>query len=217
MIGVSGTDSAIVADQPALRGLVVIRRDEQQGIHADLRGFPAHFDGTLRAVRTGAGNDGNAPGDRFHTAPYDIHMFRDIQCGRLAGRAADDDGICPFGDLPLQDLVEFLREEGTVLVHRRDDRHTGTSENCHDKTSLSIQEKRSERALHISAVCYGSMLEALHLAMTVMDLFAPCPRKCSLPAAPFGVFPFLLLSSVCRYIPQNTDETRDLYPVIGKL
>ena len=37
---------------------------------------------------------------------------------------------------------------------------------------------------------------ALHLAMTVMSFFTPCPRKKCQASYPFGIFPFGMSSSV---------------------
>ena len=119
----------VMTEQAALCGFVVIRCDQQQGIHAKIRRLAAHLNGALCAVGTSPCDDRNTSSDCIHAALDHVHVLRHIQCGRLAGRTADDDGIRALRDLPLQDLIQLFRKKRTVFMHRRNDRHAGTSEN----------------------------------------------------------------------------------------
>ncbi len=104
-------DSGVMRNQPALRRLVVIGRDNQRTVRADLFGELHKPDGLDRVVRSGTGNDRHATVGGLHDHLDDALVFLVRQGRRFAGGADGDQPVRAFGDMPFYEGLQ------RVFVH----------------------------------------------------------------------------------------------------
>ena len=124
----SGSDRRIVIHQSILRRLIIVGRDEQQTVRAELFSFLAHHDRVSRIVRARPGNDRDPSADDIDGELYDFQMFVILKCRRFAGSPDADDRIRMIFDLILEKGFERVVIHFPILLHRRDKGNTGTSE-----------------------------------------------------------------------------------------
>ena len=119
-------NGAEVAVQAFLCRLVVIGHDRKMRLRA---GFPrkaGKFDGFLRGIAAGAGDDGQTPGDVVDGKANQLAVFFHGHGGRFTRGADDDDGVRAFGNVQVKELGEGLAVQRAVCKHGRDDRDDGT-------------------------------------------------------------------------------------------
>ena len=130
----------VVGDKACLAGLVVVGRDQQQGVGTvglSLLGPP---DGVLGIVGAGTRDHRHAPGNLFDRIADALGMLLVGQCRGLTGRAADDDGVGAMGNLVLNDAAQLVIVDAAVCVHRGDDGHGGSCKNGFLHTNFSLHQ-----------------------------------------------------------------------------
>ena len=122
-------DRREVLDESLRSRLVVVGRDEQKRVGADLTGVPRESDRVIGVVRARARDDRDASGDPLDTVADALAVLLVGERRRLAGRSADDDGVGRIRDLALDHLAELLI---VYLVVREggDDGDRRSGENC---------------------------------------------------------------------------------------
>ena len=121
MHGVGNRDK--IRHQPFLRRFIVIRRNAQQRVRADVFSMDAHLHRVGRIVAAAASDHRDALFRHFDSAFNHPFMFLIGQRRRFAGCAARDDRVRPFLNLPLDQFREFVEIDGIVLRKWRDNRH----------------------------------------------------------------------------------------------
>ena len=86
-------DRAEVVEHAGLAGLVVVGRDQQQPVGADLLGLLGQLDRVGGGVGADAGDDRGAVADGVLDRGQDLAVLGDARGGRLARRAGDDDAV----------------------------------------------------------------------------------------------------------------------------
>lgn len=104
-------DGREVADEALLRGLVVVRRHHEQAVRAGGLGLPREFQGVLRVVGSGTGDDHGAVADRLDDRAQKLALLFVARRRRLAGRPVDDQAVVA----PLVDQVG-REARGAVVV-----------------------------------------------------------------------------------------------------
>ena len=115
-------DGEEVLDQPAPIGLVVIGRDDQKPIRAQVLRFHGIGNGRARVVRARAHDQRDAPGNHIHGA---FHQFRALRAreGRgFAGRPQGDNRVGFRFNLPIDQLF-IGRQIHLAFGKGRDQRH----------------------------------------------------------------------------------------------
>ena len=126
--------------QAALRGLVVIRGDEQQCIRAVALRILREHDRGLGGVAAGAGNDRNAVRGHFHCEADDLAVLLLGERRAFAGRSGDDKCVCAVLDLIVDQSPELIIIHGAVCMewcHKRNG-STGKNRRLHSQTILSV-------------------------------------------------------------------------------
>ena len=113
-----------MAVETFLRGTVVVRRDEQCGIRAELLAFHRHLDGLARGIRSRARDHQRALFRHLHGEFDHAEVLRVIERGRFAGGAHGDDARDASGDLRLDEAGECGLVE-PVIAERCDERGVG--------------------------------------------------------------------------------------------
>ena len=93
-------------DEPGLRRLVIIGRNNERGCRACFFGMACEIKRFLRRVRAGSGNDGHATSRRANANFHHAQMLIMAQCRRLARRAARHQPVRASVDLALDQRVQ---------------------------------------------------------------------------------------------------------------
>ena len=121
-------DRLEVRDDPALRRLVVVRRDDEEAVGAELVRLPRSGAPSARRVRAGAGDDGGAVADRLDPRRGSGRAARRRRasgsrrsCPRPRGRRSR----CRRGE---REALEGVEVDRAVLAQRRRDRGQDAAE-----------------------------------------------------------------------------------------
>ena len=115
-------DGGEVAVDALLVGLVVVRRDEQQAVHALLDEAGGLALGLEGGVGARAADDGDAAGHALHDAARDGEVLLVGHRGGLAGGAEHEDAVGAVIKMEIDEALEGLKVDGAVLAKRRDER-----------------------------------------------------------------------------------------------
>ena len=126
-----GRDGPVMGIQAVLGGLVVVRRDQQDRVRAQLFRFFGHHDRVGRIVGAGARDDRSPTFDDLYRPADGLQMFIILQGRRFAGCTADNEGVCVIGQLILDQGLQSVVIDLPVLFHRCDQRHAGSFKNSH--------------------------------------------------------------------------------------
>ena len=99
-------DRTEVLDEPALGGFVVIRRDQQQRVCAQIFGKHGHLHCRFGGIGACAHYDGQLAFQLFHREFYDGLFLVQGHGGGLSRRAEDDDGVHAACELIVQNAVK---------------------------------------------------------------------------------------------------------------
>ena len=108
-----------VADDRPLRRLVVVRRDDEDRVDAELRRLLRQVGGVAGVVRAGTGDHRRAVADLVHGRPEEIELLGVAQRRRLAGRPADDEPVGAVLDEEGRELAEPVEVDRAVRTERR--------------------------------------------------------------------------------------------------
>src|SRR3954467_10394425 len=114
-------DRAEVLDDPTGGGLVVVRRDDEEPVYAELVRFTRQGNGVSGGVRAGAGDNGAAPAQDVNRDPEQLEPLVVREIRALAGRAGDDEPIGTTLDEVLREFAEALEVDRSIAPERRDD------------------------------------------------------------------------------------------------
>ena len=116
-------------DKPFLRAFVVVRRDDQKSVRAEILRHTASFDCVARAIRACADYDGNST-SRLLYANFDhLLLFFFGQRCRLARSAERDKSVHAACDLSFHDFAKSLHVHFVIFCERGDERGGCASEN----------------------------------------------------------------------------------------
>ncbi len=121
-------DGAKVPVEAFLRGLVVVRHDRKAGIGACVFRRLRELDGFGRGISASAGHDGDAAARVGYGQPDQFLVFVDIDGGRFPRGPDDDDAVGTLLDVEIDERLEALEIEASVVLHRRNDRNQGPGE-----------------------------------------------------------------------------------------
>ena len=113
----SGRDRLEVLDDRPLRRLVVVRRHDEDAVHAERRRLLREMDGMRGVVRAGAGDDGRALADGLARGREEEELLLVAQRRRLAGRAADDDAVRAIVDEIRREVAEAVDVDRAVRLN----------------------------------------------------------------------------------------------------
>lgn len=136
------SDVGVVLDKTGLSGLIVIRSDDEQAIHAAGLCVQGQIQRGHGAVTAGAGDDLD-PVIHLLDAVFDGGLvLLDGLGGGFAGGAADGDGAGAACDLKLDQLAQLIKINA-VFVIGSDDSHTSAGKNrsLHRSIILSIKNQ----------------------------------------------------------------------------
>ena len=122
-------DLPVMRVQAVLRRLVIVRRHKQERVRAKLLRFLGHHDSVRRIVGAGTGDDGNASLRALDREADRLQMLRIVKRRCLTGGSADNQCVCSFSNLILDQRVHHVVIDLFVLFHRCHQRDTGSSEN----------------------------------------------------------------------------------------
>ena len=109
-------DRLEVGHDPALRRLVVVRRDHEEPVGADLVRRLGHANRVARVVRAGAREDGGPVADRVDPGPDQVDPLVVVERRALARRPGDDDPVGAVVDEILRDALERIEVDRAVLA-----------------------------------------------------------------------------------------------------
>jgi len=135
-----------MGDEALLRRLIVIGRDDQQRIGADLFGMLGKLDGFAGIVRACAGDDRHALVGRFDAQFDDPFMLGMGKRRRFTGGADRHQAAGPLGDLPIHMGGKGLLVDGAAFGEGRDECGNG---------SLEHAVKLLQADIHASAAFLG--------------------------------------------------------------
>ena len=127
-------------DEAVLGGLVVIGRDHQQAVCADLTGVAGQVHGVRRVVGAGAGDDGHPARRPLHGEANGLPVLFVCERGALAGGPGDDQCVDPLSDLPVDKAAEGVVIDA-AFGQGGDEGCCHAAENgfsCHDGSLLFI-------------------------------------------------------------------------------
>ncbi len=116
-----------MAVEAVLGGLVVVGRDREGRIGADLLRVAGQLDGLAGGIRPGAGDDRHPAARRFDAQLHDPHVLLVAEGGRLTGGADRNQPLGSLRDLPFDQPLEGRLIELAVL-ERRNEGGDGTLE-----------------------------------------------------------------------------------------
>ena len=119
-----------VRDDPALRRLGVVRRDDEERVGAELVRPLGEVDGVRRRVGAGARDDRGRVADRLDRRADELEPLLVGQRRALAGRAGDDDSVRAVLDEVAREFLERVEVDRPVLAERRHDRRQDVSEHA---------------------------------------------------------------------------------------
>ena len=151
-------DGGKMAHKPALRGLVVVRRDGEQRVDARaLCGF-GECDGGGGAVCAAARDDRDAMVHGAHAALNERHALIEAQRRGLAGRAADDDGVGAAAELPFDKTFEGGKIHRAVPKGGDDGHGAAGKYGCFHKTTPFSKDPAADGSCRRSKR-YGTCLK----------------------------------------------------------
>ena len=109
-------------DDPARGRLVVVRRDDEETVHADVVRLARQVDRVRRRVGARPCDHRRAPVQGVDGDAEELEAFVVRERGTLARRPGDDQAVRPVVDEMLGQLPEPLVVDRSVRVERRDDR-----------------------------------------------------------------------------------------------
>ena len=124
-------DGLVHLDEALLGGLVVVRRDHQAPVRADLAAVPGQLHGVVGLVRTGARDDRHPAGHMVHRELQHGPVLRIGQRGALTAGARNDQGVDALFDLPVDEPSERLVVDGQgVRIHGGDNGGGSAGKQC---------------------------------------------------------------------------------------
>ena len=135
-------DRLEVGDDPALRRLVVVRRDDQEPVGAELVRRLGQVDRMRRRIRAGAGDDGRAVADGLDRRADQVEPLGVLEGRALARRAGDDDPVGAVVDEVLRKPLEGVEVDRAVGAERRHDRGEHAPEHAGDPTCVDVEVAR---------------------------------------------------------------------------
>ena len=96
------------AEEPFLRGAVVVRHDDERGIDADLRRVLRQRQRLVDVVRARRRDEGDAPADGALAEVEHPAAFGERERARLARRPGHGNAVAAAGDLPINQAFEGL-------------------------------------------------------------------------------------------------------------
>src|SRR5690606_26884641 len=189
-----------MGDETALRGLVVIGRDDERRVRARLLGMLDEGDALRRVVRACAG-------DHRHPAGGGLHHFLDhaamflVRKGRaFAGGADGNKAVGALGDMPVHECLERV-EIQCAVPERRDEGDEGPFE--HDTLPAVLGETRplKSRGTYRAARPLPSLCVAAGGAGAIFWKNTEAERKMTpktLRAAPLALALLVFLSPAAR-------------------
>ena len=94
--------------QPGLAGLVIIGHDDQRGVGPDVRGCPDHLDRVGRRIAAAAGDHWDTAFGRLDRSRDNVAVLVAGQRRAFAGRAARNEPVRAFRNLPVDELAECV-------------------------------------------------------------------------------------------------------------
>ena len=111
-----------MGDDAALRRCVVVRRDDEEAVGAELVRFFGEVHGVRGRVGACARDHGRLVADCFERSAEEIEPLRVGQGGALAGGAGNDDAVGAIRDEVAGKVLERVEVDRAVVAKRRDDR-----------------------------------------------------------------------------------------------
>ena len=112
-----------VAVHALLVGLVVVRRDEQKAVRAQIAELAALRKRRFRAVGAAAGDDRDAAADGVHAAADDGRVLGGVRGAGFARGAEDDKTVRAVFHVPLAKLLQALEVDASIRVKGGHQRH----------------------------------------------------------------------------------------------
>ena len=122
------SDVGVVLDKTGLSGLIIIRSDDEQAIHAAGLCVQGQIQGGHGAVAAGAGDDLDPMIDLLDAVFDGGLVFLDGLGGGFAGGAADGDGTGAACDLKLDQLTQLIKVNAIFMIGSHDS-HTSAGKN----------------------------------------------------------------------------------------
>ena len=135
-------DRLEVRDDPARRRLVVVRRDDEEAVHAQLVRLLRQVHGVSGRVRAGAGDHGRPLPHLVDARGPELELLVVGQGRRLAGRGGDHEPVRAAVDHVARERAEPLVVDGAVLVERRHDRRQNLAEHVRHPTPGASRARR---------------------------------------------------------------------------
>ena len=117
-----GGDGLEVLDDPACRGLVVVGRDDEEAVDADVVRLARQMDGVRRRIRSRACDQGGTAVERVHRDAEELEPFVVGQRRALPRRPGHDEAVGAVLHEVLGELAEPLVVDRSVRLEGRDDR-----------------------------------------------------------------------------------------------
>ena len=134
-------DRGEMAEEPALGGLVVVRRGGEDVVGAQLAHSPSFGDGPGRVVAARAGHHGRAArGGLDHRGDHPLALGV-VHRLRLAGRAAGNQKVDLLGDLPFHQRAQGGVVHLAAVGERGDQRRPASLQASHPVPPKSIASK----------------------------------------------------------------------------
>ena len=107
-------------DKTALRGLIILRSNDEKSVCADTAGFLTERDGVFGVVASRARDDGDSACDTFCGKFDGIDLFLIGEGGGFARGSANDERVNACVKLSIEDICErFVIDRASL--HRGDD------------------------------------------------------------------------------------------------
>ena len=114
-----------------LVGLVVIRRDDEQAVDAELLQLERLAQRLAGAVGARAADHGDAAGDALHDALGDRQVLGVRHRGGLARGTEHEDAVGAVGKVEVDEPLEALEVDAAVLLERGDEGDDGSGKVVH--------------------------------------------------------------------------------------
>ena len=121
-----------VGDDPALRRLVVVRRDHEEAVDAERVRLLGEVDRVGGRVRPGAGDHRATVAHGLDRRRVECHPLLVRQSRRLAGRARYDDPVRAVVEEVIGERAEAVEVDRAVVAKRGDDRGQDLAEHAAD-------------------------------------------------------------------------------------
>ncbi len=123
-------DRLEVRDDAALRRLVVVRRDDQESVDAELVRLLGEVDGMRGRVRARARDDRCLLADRLERSAEEIEPLGIGERRALAGRPGDDDPVGAVGDEVPREVLERVEVDRAVVAGTASRSRSGRCRAC---------------------------------------------------------------------------------------